>query len=62
MHVVAIGGIDAGCIERVAAGGAQAAALITAVFDAVDPEAAARELTGNFEQGRNRYESQRTTV
>lgn len=62
MHVVAIGGIDAGNIDRVAAGGAHAAALITAVFDAPDPEAAARVLTMNFEQGKHRYESQRTTV
>jgi thiamine-phosphate pyrophosphorylase len=41
---VAIGGIDAGNIAQVAAAGAAAAALISAVFDAPDPAAAAAEL------------------
>jgi thiamine-phosphate pyrophosphorylase len=62
MHVVAIGGIDAGNIAAVASAGAHAAALITAVFGAADPGAAARELVEQFEQGKLRHESQRTTV
>jgi thiamine-phosphate pyrophosphorylase len=62
MHVVAIGGIDAGNIGAVAAGGSHAAALISAVFDAADPAAAADELVSNFEQGRQQYESQRAAV
>jgi thiamine-phosphate pyrophosphorylase len=62
MHVVAIGGVDAGNIERVAAAGAHAAALITAVFDAADPAVAARELVGRFEQGKVHHESQRAAV
>lgn len=62
MHVVAIGGIDAGNIAAVAAGGAHAAALITAVFGATDPGAAARELIEQFEQGKLQHESQRATV
>jgi thiamine-phosphate pyrophosphorylase len=62
MHVVAIGGIDAMNIDLVAAGGAHAAALITAVFEARDPAAAARELVRKFEQGKLQYESQRAVV
>jgi thiamine-phosphate pyrophosphorylase len=61
MHVVAIGGIDAGNIRTVAAHGAHAAALITAIYEAQDPEAAARELVRLFELGRLDHESQRTT-
>ncbi len=62
MHVVAIGGIDASNIERVAAAGAHAAALISAVFDAADPAAAALELGRRFEQGRLQHESQRAVL
>jgi thiamine-phosphate pyrophosphorylase len=58
MHVVAIGGIDAGNIRTVAAHGAHAAALITAIYEAQDPEAAARELVRLFELGRLDHESQ----
>ncbi len=62
MHVVAIGGIDAGNIAQVAAAGAHAAALISAVFDAADPAAAARDLMTRFERGKRQYESQRAAV
>jgi thiamine-phosphate pyrophosphorylase len=62
LHVVAIGGIAAANIAQVAAAGAHAAALISAVFDAADPGAAARTLIANFETGQHQYESQRTSV
>ncbi|MFN7570220.1 MAG: thiamine phosphate synthase [Betaproteobacteria bacterium] len=51
LHAVAIGGIDAGNIGLVAAAGAQAAALIGAVYDASDPGAAARRLSEEFQRG-----------
>lgn len=60
MHVVAIGGIAADNIAQVAAAGAHAAALITAVYDAADPGASARRLITEFKAGEERYESQRT--
>lgn len=62
MRVVAIGGIGAENIAQVAAAGAHAAALITAVYDAADPAAAARELISRFRTGEHEHESQRTTV
>ena len=62
MHVVAIGGIDASNIALAASKGAHAAALITAIYDATDPAAAAHELIGRFEQGKHRYGSQRAVV
>jgi thiamine-phosphate pyrophosphorylase len=74
MHVVAIGGIDAGNIGAVAAAGAHAAALISAVYGAGGAgggqvpgaaraaAAAAARLLEEFERGRQRHESQRTAV
>ncbi|MDL1862493.1 thiamine phosphate synthase [Betaproteobacteria bacterium PRO7] len=62
MHAVAIGGIGADNIAQVAAAGAHAAALITAVYDAADPGAAARELISKFKAGEYEHESQRTAV
>lgn len=56
LHAVAIGGIDAGNIAQVAAAGAQAAALISAVYDAPDPGAAARRLSDEFQQGLAQHE------
>lgn len=53
--VVAIGGIDAGNVARVAAAGADAAALITAVYDAPDPHAAAADLVARFNAGRTQH-------
>jgi thiamine-phosphate pyrophosphorylase len=61
LHAVAIGGIDAGNIAQVAVAGAQAAALISAVYDAPDPGAAARRLIEEFQQGRARHEPQYAT-
>lgn len=55
MHVVAIGGIDASNIGRVAAAGAQAAALISSVYDAADPGAAAARLIAAFAGGREKF-------
>lgn len=61
-RVIAIGGIDGGNIAEVAAAGAHAAALISAVFDAPDPRLAAIELVNRFNEGRQRHESQRAAV
>ncbi len=61
-RIVAIGGISTANIAEVAAAGAHAAALISAVFDAADPRRAAVELIQQFEKGRVRHESQRATV
>jgi thiamine-phosphate pyrophosphorylase len=61
-RVIAIGGIDSGNIREVAAAGAHAAALISAVFDAGDPQRAARELVHLFNEGLQRHESQRAAV
>jgi thiamine monophosphate synthase len=53
---VAIGGIDERNIAQVAAAGAQAAALISAVYDAPDPAAAARRLSEEFQRGQAPHE------
>lgn len=50
-RIVAIGGITRNNIGAVAAAGAHAAALISAVFDAADPGQAVRELQNQFSQG-----------
>lgn len=49
--VVAIGGIDASNIDLVIAAGADAAAVISAVCGADDPEFAARALSSRFVRG-----------
>lgn len=59
--IVAIGGINADNIASVAAAGAHAAALISAIFDDVNPFRAARELIAQFRQGQE-HESQRAAV
>jgi thiamine-phosphate pyrophosphorylase len=61
-RIVAIGGIDASNITEVAAAGADAAALISAVFGAADPARATVELQQRFEEGRLRHVTQRTTI
>jgi thiamine-phosphate pyrophosphorylase len=61
-RIVAIGGIDAGNIAEVATAGADAAALISAVFDAAEPAHAAIELQQRFEEGQLRHVTQRTAV
>jgi thiamine-phosphate pyrophosphorylase len=48
---VAIGGIDAGNLARVAAAGADAAAIVSAVFDPVDTGSAVRALRAAFVGG-----------
>lgn len=55
MQVAAIGGIDATNIGRVAAAGAHAAALISAVYDAPDPGAAAAALIAAFDAGSREF-------
>lgn len=55
LHAVAIGGIDETNISEVAAHGAQAAALISAIYEAPDPAAATRRLIQRFEEGERRY-------
>ena len=57
-RIVAIGGIDAGNIGAVSAAGAHAAALISAVFDATNPDAAVRHLQHQFLEGTVQHESQ----
>ncbi|HTN50081.1 MAG TPA: thiamine phosphate synthase [Burkholderiaceae bacterium] len=61
-RIVAIGGIDHSNIARVAAAGAHAAALISAVFDAPDPADAATGLQQEFERGRLSHVTQRAAV
>ena len=50
--VVAIGGIDLGNVALVARAGATAAAVISAIADADDPEAATRRLAARFLESR----------
>jgi thiamine-phosphate pyrophosphorylase len=59
--IIAIGGITAANIASVAAAGAHAAALISAVYDAADPARAAGELIEQFRLGQE-HESQRAVV
>ena len=61
-RVIAIGGIGRGNIGEVAAAGAHAAAVISAVFDAEEPARAAQQLVQHFQEGQQRYESQRAVV
>ncbi len=51
LPIVAIGGIDASNIDLVIAAGADAAAVISAVCSADDPESAARALASRFPRG-----------
>ncbi len=55
LHVVAIGGIDVSNVSRVAAAGAHAAALISALYDAPDPAAAAQQLIAAFVSGAKEF-------
>jgi thiamine-phosphate pyrophosphorylase len=61
-RVIAIGGIGRGNIASVAAAGAHAAAVVSAVFGAKDPGQASRELVALFNEGQQRHESQRAAV
>ncbi len=60
--VIGIGGITVENIAAAAAAGAQAAAVIQAVFGAVDPAASVRLLQEQFALGLAIHDSQRTTV
>lgn len=53
-RIIAIGGINAGNVGDVAAAGADAAAVLDAVFSAEKPASAARELIRRFNEGRSR--------
>ena len=61
-RIIAIGGIDAANIATVAAAGAHAAAVLSAVFGADRPAQAVRELIQRFDQGRMQHDEQRTAV
>lgn len=56
LHVVGIGGIDASNMVQVAAAGAHAAALISAVYDAADSGSAAQRLISTFALHAKEYE------
>jgi thiamine-phosphate pyrophosphorylase len=53
-RIIAIGGINVENVATVAAAGADAAAVLDAVFGAENPAPAARELVRRFDQGRCR--------
>lgn len=53
-RIIAIGGIDAGNIAAIAAAGAHAAAVISAIFGVADPAAASARLQAAFSQGQTR--------
>jgi hydroxymethylpyrimidine kinase/phosphomethylpyrimidine kinase/thiamine-phosphate diphosphorylase len=55
--VVAIGGINLSNIASVGAAGADAAAVVSAVVCAADPEQATRELIAEFERGKARRDA-----
>jgi thiamine-phosphate pyrophosphorylase len=66
-RIVAIGGIDTAGIGAVAAAGAHAAAVISAVFEAAEPAAAARQLQLEFSRHQHpedtvAHDGQRTAV
>jgi thiamine-phosphate pyrophosphorylase len=61
-RIVAIGGISESNIRAVSSAGADAAAVISAVFDAPDPAVAVRRLQHEFNRGTAQHESQRTAV
>ncbi|MBK1734333.1 thiamine phosphate synthase [Halorhodospira abdelmalekii] len=52
--IVAIGGIEYSNIAQVAATGVDAAAVVSAIFDAGDPEAAAAELVAAWQRAQQR--------
>ena len=56
-RIIAIGGINVENVATVAAAGADAAAVLDAVFGAENPASAARELVRQFDQGRCRLQT-----
>ena len=63
-RIIAIGGINAENVATVAAAGADAAAVLDAIFGAENPASAARELYGDSmkDEAGCRHDKQRTTV
>lgn len=59
--IVAIGGINLSNIASVAAAGADAAAVVSAIVCAPDPEQATRELLAEFERGKSLRSPQETS-
>ena len=55
-RIIAIGGINAENVATVAAAGADAAAVLDAIFSAESPASAARELVRRFDEGRSRLQ------
>ena len=53
-RIIAIGGINAGNVGAVAAAGADAAAVMDAIFGAENPAFAVRELMRRFDEGKGR--------
>lgn len=56
-RIIAIGGINVGNVGDVAAAGADAVAVLDAIFGAEKPAFAARELIRRFDQGRGRLQT-----
>ena len=56
-RIIAIGGINVENVATVAAAGADAAAVLDAVFGAENPASAARELVRRFDEGRCRLQT-----
>ena len=56
-RIIAIGGINAGNVADVAAAGADAVAVLDAIFGAEKPASAARELIRRFDEGRGRLQT-----
>ena len=56
-RIIAIGGINAGNVVDVAAAGADAVAVLDAIFGAEKPASAARELIRRFDEGRGRLQT-----
>ena len=55
--IIAIGGINPDNVATVAAAGADAAAVLDAIFGAKNPASAARELVRRFDEGRRELET-----
>jgi thiamine-phosphate pyrophosphorylase len=56
-RIIAIGGINTDNVATVAAAGADAAAVLDAIFGAKSPASAARELVRRFDEGRRGLET-----
>ena len=56
-RIIAIGGINTDNVATVAAAGADAAAVLDAIFGAANPASAARELVRRFNEGRSRLQT-----